>query len=75
MSEPLPMRMLYSDDVDALATSELGLAAAAQSAALAGTEGLHTGRVQVNGGVAWMRILAGIVDALDLVGYKDFHRV
>ena len=75
MSDSLPMRLLYSDDVDALATSELGLAAAAQSAALAGTDGLHTGRVQVNGGVAWMRILAGIVDELDLVGYKEFHRV
>jgi hypothetical protein len=69
------MRLLSSDDVDLLATSPVGLAAAAQSARLAGSAGLTTGRVQVNGDVAWMRILAGLVDELDLLGYKEFHRV
>jgi len=75
VSDPVPMRLLSSDDVDALATSEVGLAAATQSARLAGSDGLTTGRVQVNGDIAWMRILAGLVDELDLLGYKEFHRV
>jgi ornithine cyclodeaminase/alanine dehydrogenase-like protein (mu-crystallin family) len=69
------MRLLSSDDVDRLATSPVGLAAATESARLAGAAGLTTGRVQVNGDVAWMRILAGLVDSLDLLGYKEFHRV
>ena len=75
MSDSAPMRLLSSDDVDALATSPVGLAAAADSARLAGGSGLTTGRVQVNGDVAWMRIMAGLVDDLDLLGYKEFHRV
>ena len=69
------MRLLSSDDVDVLATSPVGLAAAVDSARIAGAPGLTTGRVQVNGDVAWMRILAGLVDELDIVGYKEFHRV
>ena len=75
MSDPVPMRLLSSDDVDVLATSPVGLAAAVDSARIAGAPGLTTGRVQVNGDVAWMRILAGLVDELDIVGYKEFHRV
>lgn len=72
---PVPMRLLDSDDVDRLATSPVGLAAAEVAAKLALGQGSVTGRVQVNGEQSWMRILAGIVDELDLLGYKEFHRV
>jgi len=71
----VPMRLLSSDDVDALATSSVGLAAAERAARLALGEGVTTGRVQVNGQSSWMRILAGIIDDLDVLGYKEFHRV
>lgn len=71
----VPMRLLSSDDVDALATSPVGLAAAERAARLALGDSVVTGRVQVNGQTAWMRILAGIIDDLDLLGYKEFHRV
>lgn len=74
-TEAIPMRLLDSDDVDALATSPVGLAAAERAARLALGDGAATGRVQVNGTHAWMRILAGIIDDLDLLGYKEFHRV
>lgn len=71
----VPMRLLNSGDVDELATSAVGLAAAERAARLALTEGSVTGRVQVNGEKSWMRILAGLIDELDLLGYKEFHRV
>lgn len=74
-TSPVPMRLLNSDDVDLLATSAVGLAAAEAAARLALGQGSVTGRVQVNGDQSWMRILAGIVDDLDLLGYKEFHRV
>ena len=69
------VRLLSSDDVDALATVEVGLAAAEDAARLVTGGRITTGRVQVNGPVAWMRILAGTISDLDLLGYKEFHRV
>jgi alanine dehydrogenase len=70
-----PVRLLSGDDVDALATVDLGLAAAEDAARLVTAGRITTGRVQVNGPVAWMRILAGTISDLDLLGYKEFHRV
>ena len=70
-----PVRLLSGDDVDALATVEIGLAAAEDAARLVTGGRITTGRVQVNGPVAWMRILAGTLTDLDLLGYKEFHRV
>jgi alanine dehydrogenase len=70
-----PVRLLSGDDVDALATVEVGLAAAEDAARLVTAGRITTGRVQVNGPVAWMRILAGTISDLDLLGYKEFHRV
>lgn len=67
-------RLLNGDDVDALATPELGLAAA-ESAARLDRSKVATGRVQVNGDVSWSRILAGSLTGLDVCGYKEFHRV
>jgi alanine dehydrogenase len=62
---------LGSDDVDRLCTVERALRAARTSARAAAT----TGRVQVADDVTWMRVLAGIIPELDVVGYKEFHRV
>lgn len=70
-----PIRLLDGDDVDALATVAIGLAAAEEAARMVTGGRLTTGRVQVNGPVAWMRLLAGMVSDLDLLGYKEFHRV
>lgn len=69
------VRLLSGDDVDALATVDVGLAAAEDAARLVTGGRITTGRVQVNGPVAWMRILAGTISDLDLLGYKEFHRV
>jgi ornithine cyclodeaminase/alanine dehydrogenase-like protein (mu-crystallin family) len=69
------MLLLDGDDVDRLATMTLALAAAEEAARLVVAGNLVTGRVQVNGPVAWMRVLAGMVTDLDLLGYKEFHRV
>jgi ornithine cyclodeaminase/alanine dehydrogenase-like protein (mu-crystallin family) len=74
-TEAPPVRLLSGDDVDALATVEVGLAAAEDAARLVTAGRITTGRVQVNGPVAWMRILAGTISDLDLLGYKEFHRV
>jgi len=73
--EAAPIRLLDGDDVDALATVAIGLAAAEEAARMVTGGRLTTGRVQVNGPVAWMRLLAGMVSDLDLLGYKEFHRV
>ena len=62
---------LGSDLVDELASVEVGLEAARVSAKAEAT----TGRVQVADDVTWMRILAGIIPELGIVGYKEFHRV
>ncbi len=70
-----PLRLLNDDDVDALAAVEVGLAAARDAARLKAGGNIVTGRVQVNGPTAWMRILAGTVSDLDILGYKEFHRV
>lgn len=69
-----PMRLLDGATVDALATAELGLAAAEAAARLDRTK-VATGRVQVNGEVSWSRILSGSITELDVFGYKEFHRV
>jgi alanine dehydrogenase len=69
------MRLLDGDDVDALASSGLGLAAARATAELVAQDSFTTGRVQIGDQGAWMRILAGLLPDLDLVGYKEFHRV
>jgi len=75
VNDVAPVLLLGPEDVDALATSPVGLAAAAESARLTRSGGTTTGRVQVNGALSWMRILAGLIDELDLLGYKEFHRV
>lgn len=69
------MRLLRSDDVDALASVELGLVAARRTAGLVADGAVTTSRVQVGDDGAWTRVLVGIIPALDLVGYKEFHRV
>lgn len=72
------MRLLRSDDVDALASVELGIEAARKTAELVPSE-TATGRVQVADPLSddehWMRVLVGIAPALGVVGYKEFHRV
>lgn len=67
---PAPI-FLDSDLVDDLASVEVGLQAARVSA----TADATTGRVQVADDITWMRILAGIIPDLGIVGYKEFHRV
>lgn len=69
-----PMRLLDGATVDALATADLGLAAAEAAARLDRSK-VATGRVQVNGTVSWSRILTGSITELDVFGYKEFHRV
>lgn len=69
-----PIRLLDGKVVDELATVDLGLGAA-EAAARLSKDRVATGRVQVNGDVSWMRILAGSLTELDLTGYKEFHRV
>jgi alanine dehydrogenase len=69
------MRLIRSDDVDALASVELGLAAAREAAELVAREALSTGRVQIGNQHAWTRVLVGILPDLDIIGYKQFHRV
>jgi ornithine cyclodeaminase/alanine dehydrogenase len=66
-----PALFLDGDLVDALASVEVGLDAARVSA---GAEAV-TGRVQIADDRIWMRVLAGIVPELGIVGYKEFHRV
>lgn len=75
MSEYGAMLLINGDDVDRLATVPVALAAAQEAARLLVQGNIVTGRVQVNGPVAWMRVLAGMVTDLDLLGYKEFHRV
>ena len=69
-----PMRLLDGAAVDALATAELGLAAAEAAARLDRSK-VATGRLQVNGDVSWSRIMSGSLTDLDVFGYKEFHRV
>jgi len=71
------MRLLRSDDVDALATVEVGLKAARETAELALRGTMTDGRLQVGKGdeEAWVRVLVGIIPDLDVIGYKEFHRV
>ena len=66
-----PPLFLDGDLVDTLASVEVGLDAARVSAV---TEAV-TGRVQIADDRTWMRVLAGIVPELGIVGYKEFHRV
>jgi alanine dehydrogenase len=69
------IRLIDGDDVDALATSDTGLVAARETARLVADGDFSTGRVQIGDPQAWMRVLAGSLPALDLMGYKEFHRV
>jgi len=69
------MRLVRSDDVDALASVDLGLLAARTAAGLVARGAVTTSRVQVGGDAAWTRVLVGIIPELDIVGYKEFHRV
>ena len=66
-------RPLFLDGelVDALASVEVGLDAARISAGTAAV----TGRDQIADDRTWMRVLAGILPELGIVGYKEFHRV
>ena len=66
-----PPLFLDGDLVDALASVEVGLEAARISARTAAV----TGRVQIADDRTWMRVLAGILPELGIVGYKEFHRV
>lgn len=75
MSDYQQMLLLNGQDVDALATMPVALAAAEEAARLVVQGNIVTGRVQVNGPVSWMRVLAGTISDLDLLGYKEFHRV
>ncbi|MDP4805290.1 MAG: hypothetical protein NWR45_10080 [Candidatus Nanopelagicales bacterium] len=75
MSDYGSMLLVNGEDVDRLATVPVALAAAEEAALLLARGNIVTGRVQVNGPVAWMRVLAGMVTDLDLLGYKEFHRV
>jgi len=75
MSKSTSMLLLSEDDVDALASMPLALQAAKTAADLALSGNIVTGRVQINGPAAWMRLLAGTLTDLDLLGYKEFHRV
>jgi ornithine cyclodeaminase/alanine dehydrogenase-like protein (mu-crystallin family) len=69
------MRLVGGALVDRLVSFELGLAVAQQTSKLVASGGFSTARVQVGDERVWMRILAGIVPSLDVVGYKEFHRV
>ena len=69
------IRLLDEDCVDALASSELGLAAARDTARLVAAREFTTGRLQIGDQHAWMRILVGLLPGVDLMGYKEFHRV
>ena len=69
------MRLIRSDDVDRLASVAVGLAAARETADLVARGNFTTGRVQVEDPHAWTRMLVGILPELDLLGYKQFHRV
>jgi alanine dehydrogenase len=69
------MRLLDGPDVDALASAGVGLAAARRTAELVRDGSITTGRVQVGDEIAWLRVLAGLVPGLDLLGFKEFHRV
>jgi alanine dehydrogenase len=69
LSSPL---LIDGDLVDSLCTVDIALNAARISAT---TVGATTGRVQIADEMTWMRVLTGVIPELDLVGYKEFHRV
>jgi ornithine cyclodeaminase/alanine dehydrogenase-like protein (mu-crystallin family) len=69
------MRLVDGDTVDVLATNELGLAAAREAARLLASGQITCGRVQSGDDAAWIRVLVGLIPELDLIGYKEFHRV
>ena len=70
------MPLLLTDrDVDDLVDVEMTLKAARLTADIVATGRLATSRVQVGDDRIWSRILIGIIPELDLLGYKEFHRV
>jgi alanine dehydrogenase len=75
LPESVHVRLVSEGDVDALVTVELALKAARQTADLVAAGDLTTGRLQVEDGTMWSRILCGILPSFDLLGYKQFHRV
>jgi alanine dehydrogenase len=74
MSTPQVL-LLDEHDVDDLATTAVALAAARRTAEIVASGELTTDRVQVGDDVIWTRILVGILPTLDLLGYKQFHRI
>jgi ornithine cyclodeaminase/alanine dehydrogenase-like protein (mu-crystallin family) len=69
------VRLLDGDDVDALLSAELGLEAARASAGMVARDAVSSGRVQVGEPERWTRILVGLLPELDLLGYKQFHKI
>jgi alanine dehydrogenase len=67
--------LLDETDVDDLADTALTLAAARLTADIVAGGRLSTSRVQVGDDRIWSRVLIGIIPELDLLGYKEFHRV
>lgn len=74
MTDPT-LLLLDEHDVDALATPDVALAAVRRTAEIVAAGDLTTDRVQVGDAVIWSRFLVGILPPLDLLGYKQFHRV
>lgn len=72
---PPKVLLLDQHDVDALTTPAMALAAARRTAQMVASGNLTTGRIQVGDDVIWSRFLVGILPSLDLLGYKQFHRV
>jgi ornithine cyclodeaminase/alanine dehydrogenase-like protein (mu-crystallin family) len=67
--------LLTEKDVDELSSAPLALRAARETAELVAAGQVVTSRVQVADEMVWTRILVGILPTLNLLGYKQFHRV
>jgi alanine dehydrogenase len=67
--------LLDEHDVDSLSMPAIALAAARRAAEIVASGHLTTDRVQVGDEMIWSRFLVGILPPLDLMGYKQFHRV
>jgi ornithine cyclodeaminase/alanine dehydrogenase-like protein (mu-crystallin family) len=67
--------LLTEKDVDQLVDIRLTLDAARRTAEVVAGGLLTTSRMQVGDDRIWSRVLLGIIPELDLLGYKEFHRV
>jgi ornithine cyclodeaminase/alanine dehydrogenase-like protein (mu-crystallin family) len=67
--------LLTDKDVDQLVDVQLTLDAATRTAEIVAGGQLTTSRMQVGDDRIWSRVLLGIIPELDLLGYKEFHRV